>query len=286
MKRLNPPNFTVAEALKACASGITIVERAQALRNAAPVIVASEVQYQGLGPLGQLYVIEPSDQVTEAIDAELMGVIYKSHFARVGSPSRQLYEQIRMAPEHGLCPMCGQRVVATVDHYLPQSRYPKLNLTPVNLVPACSDCNKRKLASAAARPEEQTLHPYFDNLGDERWLVAVIEASTPPTVSFSVQVPAAWDDVLTARVRRHFDVMGLGPLYAAQAASEMADISYALEEVGGAAGPAGVRAHLDAQFRSRYARDRNSWKTALYEGLRDSEWFCAEGYRHIRYRLA
>lgn len=285
MKRLNPPNFTVADALEACASGITIVERAQALRDAAPVIVASEVQYQSLGPLGQLYAIEPSAQVSDAIDAELMGVIYKSHFARVGSPSRQLYVQVRMAPEHGICPLCGQRGVETVDHYLPQSRFPKLNLTPVNLVPACFDCNKRKLASVAARPEEQTLHPYFDNLGDDRWLVAV-EASSPPTIYFAVRAPDAWNDVLTARVRRHFDVMGLGPLYAAQAASEMADISYALAEVGDAAGAAGVRAHLDVQFRSRYARDRNSWKTALYEGLRDSAWFCAGGYRLIRLRHA
>jgi len=76
--------------------------------------------------------------------------------------------------------------------------------------------------------------------------------------------------------------MGLGELYAAQAASEMADISYSLEEVGNTAGSAGVRAHLDAQFRSRMARDANSWRTALYEGLRDSEWFCVEGYRMIR----
>ncbi|UIF88920.1 HNH endonuclease [Cupriavidus sp. UYPR2.512] len=285
MKRLNPPTFTAAKAVEACASGISIVERAQALRDAVPVIVASEAQYQELGPLGQLFSMEQSEQVTEAINAELMGVIYKSHFARGGSPSRPLYEQIRMAPEHGLCPLCGQRVVATVDHYLPQSRYPKLNLTPVNLVPACSDCNKRKLASAPAQAEEQTLHPYFDNLGDERWLVAAIEASTPPTVSFFVQASSEWDAVLTARVRRHFEVMGLAPLYAAQAASEMADISYALEEVGQAAGPTGIRAHLDAQFRSRHARDRNSWKTALYEGLRDSAWFCGEGYHLIRHRV-
>ncbi|MCY1314638.1 hypothetical protein D9M70_653130 [compost metagenome] len=78
--------------------------------------------------------------------------------------------------------------------------------------------------------------------------------------------------------------MGLGELYAAQAASEMADISYALDGVGASAGPRGVREHLDVQFRSRYFRDVNSWKTALYEGLRDSDWFCSEGYRLIRNR--
>lgn len=282
MKRLNPPPFDATHAVQVCASGITISDRAQALLEALPVIQASEAEYRELGASGQLYQIEESNEVTPEVDADLMGVIYKSHFARAGSPSRALYEQIRMAPEHGICPLCGQRVVATVDHYLPQTRFPKLNLTPVNLLPACSDCNKRKLAGVPENAEEQTLHPYFDELGNDRWLVVEVQASLPPTISFSIRPAVGWSEVLTARVCHHFRVMGIGELYAAQAASEMADISYSLEEVGSAAGPDGVFAHLDAQFRSRCARDTNSWKTALYEGLRDSNWFCAEGYKRIR----
>lgn len=282
MKRLDPPTFDASHAVQICASGINIPERAQALLEALPVIQASETEYRERGASCQLFGIEESDQVTPAVNAELMGVIYKSHFARAGSPSRMLYEQIKMAPAHGICPLCGQRVVATVDHYLPQTRFPKLNLIPVNLLPACSDCNKRKLARVPERAEEQTLHPYFDNLGDERWLTVEIQASSPPTITFSIRPVPGWGEVLTARVRHHFRVMGLGELYVAQAASELADISYSLEEVGAAAGPGGVRAHLDFQFRSRCARDANSWKAALYEGLKDSDWFCVEGYRLIR----
>ncbi len=282
MKRLNPPPFDATHAVQVCASGITIEERAQALLEALPEIQATELEYCMRAASGQIYRIEESDEVTPRINAELMGVIYKSHFARAGSPSRQLYEQIKMAPEHGICPLCGQRVVATVDHYLPQTRFPKLNLTPVNLLPACSDCNKRKLAGVPQSAEEQTLHPYFDNLGDDRWLIVGVQASSPPTISFHIRPLAYWGEVLTARVLHHFDVMGLGELYAAQAASELADISYSLEEVGNAAGSGGVRDHLNVQFRSRCARDTNSWKTALYEGLRDSDWFCVEGYRLIR----
>ncbi|SFQ64503.1 HNH endonuclease [Pseudomonas sp. NFPP07] len=284
MKRLDPPAFNATQAIEVCASGISIHERAQALLDALPVIQASEAEYRELGPAGQLFQITESNIVTSQIDAVLMGVIYKAHFARKGSPSRALYEQIRMAPEYGICPLCAQRTVATVDHYLPQSRHPKLNLTPVNLVPACSDCNKNKLAGVPTRAEDQTLHPYFDDLGNDRWLVVEIQASSPPTISFAIRPAGAWNDVLIARVNYHFRVMGLGELYAAQAASEMADISYSLEDVGVSTGPVGVRQHLDGQFRSRYDRDANSWKTALYEGLRDSDWFCTEGYRMIRNR--
>lgn len=284
MKRLVPPPFDAAGVVETCASGITIAERAQALLDALPVIQSSEAEYRELGPVGQLYRIAESDVVTPAIDVQLMGVIYKSHFARKGSPSRPLYEQIKMAPEFGICPLCGQRVVATVDHYLPQSRYPKLNLTPVNLVPACADCNKQKLAGAPARAEDQTLHPYFDDLGSERWLIVEVMPSAPPTITFAIRRSSDWTELLYTRVRHHFHVMGLGELYVAQAASEMADISYALEDIGASVGPDGVRQHLDGQFRSRHARDANSWKTALYEGLRDSDWFCSEGYRLIRNR--
>lgn len=282
MKRLNPPVFGANLTVETCATGISIPERAQALRDALPVIQASEVEYRELGSSARLFEIVESNIVTPQLSADLMGIIYKSHFARKGAPSRALYEEIRMAPEFGICPLCAQRIVATVDHYLPQTRYPKLNLTPVNLVPACSDCNKSKLAGVATRAEEQTLHPYYDDLGNERWLVVEIRASTPPTISFTIRPSNVWNTVLAARVQHHFRVMGINELYVAQAASEMADISYALESVGGSAGPNGVRQHLDEQFRSRYARDANSWRTALYEGLRDSDWFCTEGYRMIR----
>ncbi|WP_325918568.1 HNH endonuclease [Pseudomonas frederiksbergensis] len=284
MKRLPLPQFDATEAVQTCASGITIEERAQALLAALPVIRKTETAYRELAPAGKLYEMEATDVVTSELDGTLMGVIYKSHFARNNSPSRLLYEQIKMAPEFGICPLCGQRIVATVDHYLPQSLYPALNLTPVNLVPACSDCNKRKLAGVAARAEDQTLHPYYDDLGTERWLIAKIIPSSPPAVAFTIRPPAVWSEVLTARANHHFEVLGLPELYAAQAASEMADISYSLEELGEATGPTGIGQHLDQQFRTRFWRDRNSWRTALYEGLRDSEWFCNEGYRQIRPR--
>ena len=141
MKKLNPPTFAAVQAVEACASGISDMERATVLREALPVIEAAELEYRTRGPAGELCQIAETDNVTPALNAGLMSTIYKRHFVRNGSPSRPLYEQIRMAPEHGICPLCKQRFVATLDHYLPQTRHPKLTLTPINLIPACSDCN-------------------------------------------------------------------------------------------------------------------------------------------------
>lgn len=282
MKRLPLPGFDVKQAIELCASGITIRERAQALMNALPTIQAAEATYLNLAPMGQLYTIPTSDGVTPQLTGELMGTVYKSHFMRAGSPSRGLYDAIRVAPAYNLCPLCGQRTVASVDHYLPQSLHPAFNLTPANLVPACADCNKSKLAKLAKNAEQQTLHPYFDDLGNERWLTADVLETAPPSIAYRVRPAQAWTVVLARRVQYHFEVMGLAELYAAQAASELADISFGLLQVGQTGGAAAVRSHLHGEFASRHARDANSWKTALYEGLCASDWFCNEGNRLVR----
>lgn len=282
MKKLNPPSFAAAQAVEACASGISDPTRADALRQALPVINAAELEYISRGSTGDLYQIAETPEVTPALDTELMSTIYKRHFVRNGSPSRPLYEQIRMAPEHGICPLCKQRFVAAVDHYLPQTSHPKLTLTPLNLVPACSDCNKAKLAQTAQNAGQQSLHPYFDDLGNARWLLAEVRPSIPPTISFCVAPPPGWSQVIATRVQHHFSMFGIANLYAAQAASELADIAYSLTEVGGTSGVVGIRAHLEREFRSRSDRDPNSWQAALYAALATSNWFCTEGYRLIR----
>lgn len=282
MKRLPAPPFAVKDAVEQCAAGMTLAARIQALLGALPVLQLAEATYRAMAPTGQLYQIPTSDHVTPDLSGELMGTIYKSHFTRTGAPSRALYETIRMAPPYGICPMCAQRIVASVDHYLPQSLHPAFNLTPANLVPACSDCNKNKLAKFAKTAAEQTLHPYFDDLGSDRWLVVDLTETAPPSVVYRVKPAPGWTAVLTARVEHHFDVMGLGELYAAQAASELADISFGLAELAKTGGPVAIRSHLYGEYASRYARDPNSWKTALYEALCASAWFCNQGHALVR----
>jgi hypothetical protein len=281
VKRLPPPKFDAKEAVELCATGITIPERSKALLDALSTVVAGEGAYMKLGPIGELFQIPTTAEVTPELNGKLMAVIYKSHFARVGAPTRGIYDAIRLAPKYGICPLCGQRSVGSVDHYLPQSLHPIFNLTPVNLIPSCTDCNKAKLAKVALTAEQQTLHPYFDDLGDDRWLVADILESNPLAIKYRVRPPSYWTPVLAERVKHHFEVMGIAVLYAAQAASELADISHALVKLGNSGGASAVRSHLYEEFASRLASDKNSWKTALYESLCLSAWFCNEGFRLV-----
>lgn len=199
-------------------------------------------------------------------------------FSRQGSRARRFYDRLKTAAPNDIYPLCGQRVVKTLDHYLPKASYPTYALTPLNLVPACSDCNKSKLDRQPADAGDQTLHPYFDDVDDVAWLVAEIRESTPPAAVFSVRPPANIDATTAVRLRVHFETFGLGELYAAQAGSEMVSIRFALAEAAAARGMEGVQELLAYQARTRTLAARNSWVAALYTALAQSAWFCSEGY--------
>lgn len=57
------------------------------------------------------------------------------------------------------CPICGREEFKTnIDHVLPKSKYVQYSITPINLVPMCSDCNKEK-----GDDSKVSFHPYFED---------------------------------------------------------------------------------------------------------------------------
>ena len=157
--------------------------------------------------------------------------VYDGRMAAQGSPGRAIYDAIKVGSPNGLCPLCGQRVVATLDHYLPKSRYAALAVNPANLIPACSDCNKAK-----SNAVDDTLHPYYDNIENELWLRAELKEIRPASVSFLVDPPASWTPVFADRVTRHFRVFGLNRLYAVHAAQNISGMQWRLSRLADAAG--------------------------------------------------
>ena len=178
----------------------------------------------------------------------------------------------------GVCPLCGHRTVSTIDHYLPKAAFPSLVVVPYNLVPACGVCNKVKLVDAPESAEDQTLHPYYDDVTDDQWLFAKVIETSPSSIVFFVRAPADWDEVLKARVDHHFDVLELGQLYSCQAATELANIRFQLENILRSAGAEAVQGHLNEGAISRRANHINSWQTAMYQAMAESIRFCNGGF--------
>jgi hypothetical protein len=194
------------------------------------------------------------------------------------SPGRDVYDKLMSLAYYGKCPLCGQRDVSTLDHYLPKAHYPALAVAPLNLVPACKDCNKAKLASLPASAEEEMLHPYFDDIDGDRWLYADVVEGAPAALRFRVDGPDDWDDILVARVTLHFETLGLGPLYAAQGADELLNIRHQLQTIFNAGGEQLVRDELLTRAESSRTARLNGWRVAAYEAYAQSDWFCAGGF--------
>ena len=193
-------------------------------------------------------------------------------------PGRTIYDQIKLLPEGDRCPLCDQRNVSTLDHILPKTLYPALAVAPDNLVGACFECNKAKLATAPVTPQDTLLHPYFDDVSHEQWLKAGIVPQAPPAVIFRVEAPHSWPADLTISVRHQFDIFGLPSLYSSEAAREISNIRHNLQTHFDAGGTGAVQNELMRQWYSRRANRLNSWQTATYEALAHDAWFCDGGF--------
>lgn len=281
MITLKFPDGNVVESIRACAASITDKDLAHRLVSAEIHFAAAEKNYQNLASHASLFSIVTSDNIAKTISVAEMRGVYKDTFSKLGSSCRYLYDRIKVRAK--ICPICNARNVGTLDHYLAQSKHPIFILTPLNLVPACGDCNKKKLAFNPEKIEEQTLHPYFDKLPvDVAWLSAKIVEDRPVGVVFYATPPSHWNSVLSARLINHFNEFGLNEIYSAKAASEIAQVAAMAEMEYITFGSEGLKNHLELQASLRRLAAPHSWMHALYQGLANSTWFINGGFREVK----
>jgi len=241
-------------------------------------VKAASDEFEAAASTATLHLLLPQANVG-AVSKDEMSDVYTIRMAKKGTPGRPIYDRLMSAPAHGRCPLCGQGKVSTLDHHLPKEHFPALVVTPINLVPACADCNKVKTNNIPRSQKEQTLHPYFDDVQGDLWLHAEVVEGVPASIRFFVQAPAVWDALMADRVRYHFEIFKLGALYGSYAAEELVNIQYSLGKIFPHAGAAGVSAHLMDQKETYGAAHMNSWQTAMYGALAASDWFCEGGFQ-------
>jgi len=225
-----------------------------------------------------LNLIAETRSVAGIVSTADMVKVYDQRMAGKNGPGRAIYDAIKMLPKGDRCPFCDQRNISTLDHVLPKTLYPSLTVTPDNLVGACMECNKAKLALAPNTQEEVFLHPYFDDITADRWLVAEVVQRDPCAIVFDIHRPSSWDNVTEARARRQFAIFRLSYLYSSEAARELANIRHNLQMHFQAGGVGTVRHELIRQWRSRRANRVNSWQTAMYHAIAHDDWFCGGGF--------
>jgi len=277
MLKLERPTNSALDTFILSISKVRNTDLSNRLVAAADVIAAESAFYDAAGTLQNLHLVQRMAPVV-AVTKDEMEAVYTQRMAGLKGPGRPIYDEIFASAPNGRCPLCGHRNVMTLDHHLPKAHYPALAVAPLNLVPSCSDCNKAKLAGFPTTPEEVGIHPYYDDVDNETWLVASVMSTSPSALLFDVQNVVAWDPILMQRVRNHFQSLALSSLYASQAADELLNIKYSLSQVHIAGGMDAVREELTMKAIScRHARP-NGWRTAAYSAWATDDWFCNSGF--------
>lgn len=280
MRVLAKPAFAATQVYADCVAGV-----ADAAANAKLVGVSAAIEtaagaFEAHAVAKTLHTVVRVPNVAGVVSTDEMKALYKEQMSSANGGGRAYYDALRNSAPNKKCPLCGVGVVSTLDHHLPQSKYPDLTVAPFNLVPCCADCNKAKLAKFPKEPGEQTIHPYFDDFTHAQWVQATIDRGPPLTVSFGAIAPTGWDPVDVQRVARHFEVFKLAVLFGSNANDELITIKPVLERLLGAGGDGAVHGHLVEQADTHSVR-LNSWQHALYRALANDPWFCGGGFASI-----
>jgi hypothetical protein len=221
-----------------------------------------------------------ADDVTTLVPLEASAALraaWSSNYERFKETQEDLYAAMKLAARW--CPMCGERAVVALDHYLPRSVYPELAILPTNLVPVCSDCNWLKsndFCEGAGNP--LFLHAYFDDLSAVQCVRASVDLSSGSALlTFTIDCPDDISPPLAERTRRHFVRLGLQDFYRAKGEQEASIRALEVRELLAAGdSPAGVSESLArAASSSACVVGPNHWRPVALYALANHDDFCA-----------
>jgi hypothetical protein len=282
MRRVPKPTTGPLELFLTCVGGFASADIRKRLVDIGPDILAAAVKYDANASAGTLFSISKFDGANDALvtgnvtKGELKSV-YSQQMSKDGRPGRNEYEALRALAPGKKCPLCGVGGANTLDHYLPKSKFPLFSVLPLNLVPACRDCNTGKQADVPSTADEQSIHPYYDHqrFFDEQWLFAEVVQTSPPTVRFFAHPPMHWDIVSKNRASAHLKSFGLSQRFAIQVADDLSAIRPELQRIPDAAGRS---SHLMQRAEDYGSVHKNSWQLAMYQALANSYWYCEVGF--------
>ena len=276
MRVVNKPNISPVRAYVRCYSSFRPATKTK-YRNITTYISSQSIDYDQKATNKILYTIPVTNTaiIAGSITKEDMTKLYNTKL--VGHKTgRKIYDKLMSLIPLSKCPFCGIGVITTLDHYLPEAKFPTFSVLPYNLVASCKDCNTGKLASFSSTQNEQTLHPYYDDYTKEQWLYAKVLQTTPVSIEFYVKTPEKWNQVDKDRVKTHFKNYQLAKRYSIEASNVLADLKS--EFLLFNTKTVDIQIELKKKFRVFYSKYKNSWETAMYQALYKNQWYCTKGY--------
>lgn len=95
-----------------------------------------------------------------------------AHYPDTYKGKRLYYIKEELMNNVSKCPYCSIGQPSTLDHYMPESKYPAMALCRLNLVPMCWECNHEK---SCHLPYKEYIHPYYSLFPNAIFLLAKIQ---------------------------------------------------------------------------------------------------------------
>ncbi len=249
----------------------------QSLTDCVDVLEIAESDFDSKFVPNEIYQIVQEPIVLGEIGQQEMTNVYDNKMVAAKAPGRIYYDSLRASAPYGKCPLCSIRDADTLDHYLPKALYPVYAVTPMNLFPACTPCNKGKLISFPKSNEDQTLHPYYDNVNNVTWISARLHRTSPISFEYFVMPPANWTEVLKKRAISHFEAFELNDLFSSHANEELRGTKKQMTNLYNN-NPNLLVDYLRESYKSRLDLGLNSWQAVMYNTLLNDDWFCSGGF--------
>jgi len=162
MRALNRPVEDPKKVFSTCISIIRNADLKSRLNSCTSLIGEAAMEFEDKLKIDELHTIAIETVVNKNVTAKELEKVYTFRMAKKNTPGREIYNKIILSAPEGICPFCSHRVVSTIDHYMPKTLFPRLSITPINLIPSCNDCNKLKSSLYPKDSNEAFIHPYFD----------------------------------------------------------------------------------------------------------------------------
>lgn len=181
MYYMSKPNFTIRNTYHMCINLITTDTVRFHLESLAESVYNYSDLYEELATENKLNEFDIPDnfKVSDNIDNEWLIKLYKNYF-RNSTEERcglvySFYSKIKNYNgniELSRCCYCNSNQVQCLDHFLPESQFNALAVNPINLVPSCDYCNKKKHHYKPVLNNENSvlIHPYYNDISNLKWL--------------------------------------------------------------------------------------------------------------------
>ncbi|SHF10114.1 HNH endonuclease [Chryseobacterium vrystaatense] len=275
MKRIDKPLFKISAIISDSLNNMQDQNLKTLILNNLHVFEDFENDFDTKKNVNNLYLIGRNITIAGQLDANTLKKLYTGRMLKKSNDARIYYDKLLNSAPKGKCVNCNVRNANTLDHYLPKSEYPILAVSPLNLVPSCSNCNTGKLIDYPTCDVEEVIHPYYDDVDAENWLDCQLISVKPMIFDFFVKDSVFTNlPLLRQRLIKHFESFELNDLYITHSSEEFESIKFQVTKLYNNGGYTTMKEYLYDCYESRLKVDINSWRTVFYKCLFESDDFC------------